>query len=114
MLLGLGAVVERVVPVVNAAKSPTRFQMGPAQQLHAFQEMEEQGLELLGIFHSHPLDRGDGVPVLEGPSETDVREAAYPVVHVIWSQGSGGWGAHGFWIEHGTFYEVPLVIGASE
>ena len=54
LLLGLGVSVDRVVLVANAAQSPSRFRMDPAGQMRAFQEMEDHGLELLGIFHSHP------------------------------------------------------------
>ena len=112
LLFGVDKAVERVIPVANAAQSPDRFRMEPAAQVRAFQEMENQGLQLLGIFHSHPSHAGDRTQVLEGPSETDVREAAYAVVHVIWSHRSGGWRARGFWIEQDKVREVPLAIAA--
>jgi proteasome lid subunit RPN8/RPN11 len=114
VLMGRGETVDRVLPVANAARSANRFRMDPAAQLRAFQEMEDHGLALLGIFHSHPVSDDDRGANAEVPSDTDVREAAYPVVHVIWSQRSGKWRARGFWIEGGTVSEVPLVIAAVE
>jgi proteasome lid subunit RPN8/RPN11 len=45
--------------------------MHPAQQLRAFQELENRGLEMVAIWHSHPA----------GParlSPTDLAEACYP------------------------------------
>lgn len=110
LLAGRGDTVERVVAVTNAAHSASRFRLEPSEQLRAFQEIEDEGLDLLGIFHSHPADRKDGTAALEAPSETDVREAAYPVVHVIWSQRSGVWQARGFWIEASRIQDVPLVV----
>jgi proteasome lid subunit RPN8/RPN11 len=78
--------------------------MDPYEQLHAFDWIESQGLDLVGIFHSHPA----------GPdtvSATDIAEAAYAVVHVILARGPGGWQARGFWIENETAHEVALEIG---
>jgi [CysO sulfur-carrier protein]-S-L-cysteine hydrolase len=114
LLAGKGVAVERVYPIGNAAQSPNRFRMDPVEQLRAFQQLEDQSLELVGVFHSHPAAGRDGTTRLAEPSETDVREAAYPVVHVIWSQGSGLWQARGFWIAENGFNEVPLVVSPTE
>ena len=114
LLAGRDGLVARVLPVRNAAQSPIRFRMDPAGQLSAFRDMDDLGLELLGIFHSHPAETRGGITPLGGPSKTDVSEAAYPVVHVIWSRRLGAWGAQGFWIEQGGIREVPLVIRASQ
>ncbi len=69
-------------PVPNVAdRTPDRcgFLMESGGQLQAMRAMEEAGLELAGIYHSHP--RTSAVP-----SEADVRLAAYPeAVHVIMS-----------------------------
>lgn len=114
LLLGRHRTVERVLPVRNAAQSPTRFRMDPQDQLSAFREMDDLGLELLGIFHSHPADVNGGAGTLEGPSPTDIREAAYPVVHIIWSRRLGEWAARGFWIENAILRDVALVVGAQQ
>jgi [CysO sulfur-carrier protein]-S-L-cysteine hydrolase len=114
LLLGRAQVVARVVPVENAARSRSRFRMEPAAQLSAFRSMEEHGLDLLGIFHSHPAEAMNETAALEGPSETDIREAAYPVVHVIWSRRLGKWQARGFWIEEGRISEVRLLVSPAE
>lgn len=114
LLLGRAVAVARVIPVGNAARSRSRFRMEPAEQVRAFQTMEEQGLDLLGIFHSHPANDKDEAAQLDEPSETDVREAAYPVVHVIWSRRLGEWRARGFWIEDGRVSEVQLVESPAE
>lgn len=87
----------------NVERSPLRFRMAPREQLRAFDWIEAHGLELLAIYHSHPAGP-------EIPSVTDVSDAAYPVVHVIWSRPQGKWQARGFWIEAGQVSEVTLQI----
>jgi len=94
LLFGRGQCVERVVPIQNALHSPVRFRLEPQAQLAAMQGADEQGLELLAIYHSHP--RGP-----DHPSATDIEEAAYPqAAYLIWWQdGAGGWQVELFWLE---------------
>ncbi len=105
LLAGTSNVVREVVPVTNQLQSPVRFRMDPLEQLSAFDWMETRGLELLGIFHSHPAGP-------DRPSETDIAEAAYQVVHVIWSRTAGLWKAKGYWIEDGRLSDVELYSAA--
>lgn len=103
LLAGKNDEVEKVLLVRNQAQSPVRFVMEPYEQLEAFDWIDSNGLELLGIFHSHPAGP-------EMASATDIKEAAYDVIHVIWSRDQGHWQARGFWIENGTVSEVSLQI----
>ena len=89
--------------VRNQEQSPVRFVMDPREQLKAFDWIESSGLDLLGIFHSHPA----GPEIV---SVTDIAEAAYEVIHIIWSRTEGRWQARGFWIEAGEASEVTLRI----
>jgi proteasome lid subunit RPN8/RPN11 len=77
--------------------------MDPYEQLHAFNWIDSNGLDLLGIFHSHPAGP-------ETASPTDIAEAAYEVIHLIWSRNQDRWQARGFWIENGHVTDVPLQI----
>lgn len=103
LLAGIGNRVEKVIGVRNQAQSQVRFVMDPYEQLSAFDWIESNGLELLGIFHSHPAGP-------EIASVTDITEAAYQVVHVILSPKGTRWKARGFWIEDGKAQEVALQI----
>jgi proteasome lid subunit RPN8/RPN11 len=103
LLAGKNGRVEKVIPVRNQAQSPVRFVMDPYQQLQAFERIDAQGLELIGIFHSHPAGP-------ETVSATDIREAAYEVVHLIWSRFDGDWKMRGFWIQGGQAQEVVLSV----
>ena len=106
-LAGKNDSVEKVFLITNQAQSPVRFRMDPTEQLHALDWIDSNGLELLAIFHSHPA----------GPktvSVTDIEEAAYPVVNIVWSPRNGSWQARGFWIEAGHVTEVELQITGGE
>jgi proteasome lid subunit RPN8/RPN11 len=118
LLAGKNGFVSEVYTIKNQAQSPVRYRMDPIGQLHAFNQIEAGGLELLGIFHSHPSGP-------EAPSATDIAESAYSVVQIIWSpsnrqnkegtiQSSSGWQACGFWIENGKSLEVTLQITEDE
>lgn len=101
LLAGKNRRVAKVIPVRNQAESAVRFVMDPYEQLKAFEWIDSNGLDLLGIFHSHPAGP-------ETASPTDIAEAAYDVVHVIISRTEIGWKARGFWIERGAALEVPI------
>lgn len=103
LLAGKQNSVETVLKVSNAEKSPVRFRMDAQEQYNAFEWISANGMDLLGIFHSHPSGP-------ETVSPTDIAEAAYDVVHVIWSRTKRKWNVRGFWIEHGQVSEVTLQI----
>jgi proteasome lid subunit RPN8/RPN11 len=48
------AVVERVVVTPNKLQSTVRFEIRPETAVRAFKEAEDQGLDFVGFFHSHP------------------------------------------------------------
>ena len=103
LLAGKHDRVHNVIVVRNQAQSPVRFVMDAYEQLQAFEWIESNGLDLVGIFHSHPAGPATA-------SATDIAEAAYQVVHLIWSRTQGDWQARGFWIEDGRATEVILKI----
>jgi proteasome lid subunit RPN8/RPN11 len=114
LLAGSNNKVTRVILIANKAQSPVKFRMDPVEQLRAFDQIEADGLELLAIFHSHPAGP-------ETLSATDIAEAGYPVVQIIWSPSNphvnepvGPWLAHGYWIENGQLSNVKLQITNDE
>ena len=97
-----------VLSVTNELHSAVRFRMLPQEQLENFIRLEEQGLELIGIFHSHP----NGPP---HPSGTDLAEFTYPgVIYVICWRENGSWELKGFWTDGKTYREIPVNISAAE
>lgn len=64
----------RVHPMTNADRSPTTYRLDAWEQLAVFAALEAEGLDLYGIYHSHPRTAAH-------PSEADVRLASYPEAH---------------------------------
>jgi proteasome lid subunit RPN8/RPN11 len=103
LLAGKGSSVESVIEVTNRAQSPVRFVMDPIEQLQAFEWIESRGLDLLGIYHSHPAGP-------ETVSPTDIADSAYAVVNLVLSRVDDVWRARGFWIENENVREVALEV----
>jgi len=103
LLAGKGGRVEAVLMVRNAEQSRVRFRMDAQEQYNAFKWIDDQNLELVGIFHSHPSGP-------ETVSPTDIAEASYEVVHIIWFSKEQIWKARGFWIEKGQVTNVDLQV----
>jgi proteasome lid subunit RPN8/RPN11 len=62
----------RVIRVANSAASPLRYEMDPQEQYNALKSIEDEGDELLAIYHSHTKSAAY-------PSQTDVNQAvAWP------------------------------------
>ena len=106
IVAGKAGRVLKVYPASNALHSPVRYQLEPKEQLKIFNEIDELGWDLLGIYHSHPNGPFH-------PSATDIQEAYYPeTVYLIWAQSGEEWDYMGFHIRDGTFTEVPIYISS--
>ena len=74
MLAGRDSVVTRVFPASNAAKNPaTEYEVAPKELFQLTREIRAAGLQLLGIYHSHPNGQNE-------PSPRDIEQAYYPDV----------------------------------
>jgi [CysO sulfur-carrier protein]-S-L-cysteine hydrolase len=92
----------RVHPARNAARSPYRYELDPADVVRIVDEIEHGGAVMVAIFHSHPA--GEAVP-----SATDVREARWDVVHVIAAASNDEPVLRGWRIRDGRAREVALL-----
>jgi [CysO sulfur-carrier protein]-S-L-cysteine hydrolase len=100
--------VAAIIPTTNELHSPNRFRIDPHEQLAAFNQIEAQGLELVGIYHSHPT----GPPK---PSPTDIAEAYYPkAVNLIWSSIAGDWQCTAFLIQDGQVTPIEISVSSPE
>jgi proteasome lid subunit RPN8/RPN11 len=71
VLAGVQGRPVKFFPMTNRDASPVTYRLDPKEQLQVFDELDEQGWDLLGIFHTHT--HSDAYP-----SETDRRQAFYP------------------------------------
>jgi proteasome lid subunit RPN8/RPN11 len=95
---------EAVLELANILHSRTRYRIDPQEQLDAFNLIDEQNLDLIAIYHSHPNGP-------DHPSPTDIAEAYYPdAVYLIWSAASREWHCRGYHIRDGKSFEIALVL----
>lgn len=57
-IAGVRTVVARL-PLVNQLASPNRYLSEPRSILNAYREIDRLGLELVGVYHSHPTWRAE-------------------------------------------------------
>ena len=67
---------ERVVEMVNAARSMTQFEFEPGEQLRVYRELDDRDEEVVVVYHSHTATEAY-------PSRTDVRYASQPEAHYL-------------------------------
>ncbi|GBC86692.1 CysO-cysteine peptidase [bacterium HR12] len=76
LLAGRDGVPVRFFAMRNLDASPVSYRLDPKEQLRVFDLMDEEGWDLLGIFHTHTHSEAY-------PSETDLRLAFYPDAYYL-------------------------------
>lgn len=71
MLAGIDGHVRKLYALENSNPSAATYVIDPIAQLRAIKDISAEGMELLGIYHSHP----DSPPL---PSITDINRAFFP------------------------------------
>jgi proteasome lid subunit RPN8/RPN11 len=95
----------RVIRARNAAASPLRYEIDGAEQLKIYNEIEEAGLDLGAIYHSHTRTE-------PYPSQTDISLAFYPEsLYVIVGVAGAEAEIRAFSIRDGQVEETELVVG---
>ena len=87
LLLGKQGAVTRIEPMQNVDSSKVSFSVNPSELIRCYDTAENEGLEILAIFHSHP-----GEP---NPSPKDLAYMELnPVVWIIYSNTCKEFRAH--------------------
>ena len=108
LLGGFNSRVEEVVPIQNVAQNQYRFRMDPSEQVRTMFDFEDRGLDLLAIYHSHPSGP-------EGPSQLDLKDAAYPeAIQIIWFQRQGRWICRAYRYKADGAAEVALNVDSGK
>jgi [CysO sulfur-carrier protein]-S-L-cysteine hydrolase len=95
-----------VIPITNAAASPLRFEMDPQEQYNAWKAIEDDGKELLGIYHSHTKSAAY-------PSQTDVNQAVAwpdPIWVIVSLQDPDSPDVKGYWLRDLKIADAELVV----
>ena len=94
------------IPVKNAAASPLRFEMDPQGQYNALKAIEDEGGEMLAIYHSHTKSAAY-------PSQTDVNQAVnWPdAIYVIVSlEDEDNPDVKAYWLKDLKIADAELVV----
>ena len=103
ILAGLDGRVERFFPAEADEPSPYYYRIESRDQIRIMNEIDEAGLDLIGIYHSHTSS-----PAF--PSRTDAAQAFWPdAVYVIVSLASPDADVRGYRIRDMEVTEEELV-----
>jgi len=103
-LMGSHGRITRHYPMANAEGREDHFTFDPNEHITALKVAKEEGLEIIGIYHSHPATPAR-------PSAEDIRLAHYPaIIYVITSLMDGVATTKGFYIRDGIAEEELLCI----
>jgi len=103
---GVDGVATDVHRVTNAAASPLRFEMDSQEQYNAWKAIEDDGRELLGIYHSHTKS-----PAY--PSQTDVNQAVAwpdPVWLIVSLEHPDAPDVKGYWLRERKIADAEILI----
>jgi proteasome lid subunit RPN8/RPN11 len=104
MIGGRSGEADRVVRVENAAASPLRYEIDGMEQYQIQTEIEDAGLELGAIYHSHTRSE-------PYPSQTDINLAFYPdSLYEIVGLHSGEPEVRAYTIRDGKVGEAELTL----
>lgn len=106
LLAGKEARPVKFFAMTNQDASPVSYRLDPKEQLKVFDEIDDEGWDLLGIFHTHTHSEAY-------PSETDLRQAFYPeALYLLMSLSDREKPVlRGFRIEEGEVTEDEVAIG---
>ena len=99
----------RLIPMLNADRSPTFFRFDPTEQLRLYRELDDRDEEIVVVYHSHTSTEAY-------PSRTDISYAAEPQAHYVVistadsGRGDGPVSVRSFRILEGVVTEEELEI----
>lgn len=72
LVAGREGAITRIFAAANAAENPSiSYEIAPKEIFERVRDMRAEGVEMLGIYHSHPNGKNE-------PSPRDVAQAYYP------------------------------------
>jgi proteasome lid subunit RPN8/RPN11 len=103
LLAGRDAITH-IFPATNAASEPaTAYEIAPKELFRLVREIRAGGLELMGIYHSHPNGKNE-------PSARDIEQAYYPDVayFILSPRADEDKSARAFSIQDGMSVELEI------
>jgi proteasome lid subunit RPN8/RPN11 len=102
LLLGAAGAIDEAVPATNLRRSPTEYEIDPAEHFAAIRRARATGRTVIGAYYSHPNGR-------PAPSPTDAARALdADLLYFIVTVGSEA-AVRAFRWTGGNFEAVPIV-----
>lgn len=105
LVAGEGDQSRLILLITNILHDAFKFRLDPDEELKAFIFIEDQGWDILAVYHSHPQG-------IDHPSPTDIEELTFPgIIYLIWYQNAGKWACRGYLMKVGKdAIELPVII----
>lgn len=104
----------KIYPIRNVAENRVKnYFMDGVDQIRAMQDMDDNGYEIVSIYHSHPVSRAyPSVTDIGDAYDPDLNEQRYPdaVYLIITLMHPDAPEAHGYLLQGETVTEIPLEI----
>jgi proteasome lid subunit RPN8/RPN11 len=105
LLAGHDAIITKIFPAKNALASSTAYEIAPQELFQLFRRMREEGLEHLGLYHSHPS--GENAP---SPRDNELAYYPHEAYFIISPQPGAPHPVRAFSIREGHAQELEIVI----
>jgi proteasome lid subunit RPN8/RPN11 len=105
LLAGHDGVITRIFPANNALASVSAYEIAPKELFQHMREIRQAGLELIGIYHSHPNSDNK-------PSTSDIDRAYYPDVayFILSPRNDAPNPVRAFGIQNGKAVELDIKV----
>ncbi len=104
----------KIYPIGNDAENRVKnYLMNGADQIQAFNDMDDNGYDIVSIYHSHPVTRAyPSATDLRDAYDADMQEPRYPgTVYIIMTlMNPDAPEAHGYLLNGETITEIELEI----
>jgi proteasome lid subunit RPN8/RPN11 len=104
----------KIYPIRNVAANRVKhYYMDGAEQIRAMQDMDENGYDILAIYHSHPVTQPYPSPTdLRDAWDADLQEPRYPgTLYIILSlRQPDAPEIHAYQLHNSNITEIPLEI----
>ena len=103
VLAGRDSAITLILPAANVLSSATAYEIAPQELFRLMREIRAAGLELLGIYHSHPTGENQ-------PSPRDIEGAYYPAAayFILSPRAVGPRAIRAFSIQNGSATELEI------
>ena len=107
LLAGRDEGITAIFPAKNALASATAYEIAPQELFQIFRRLRSEGLDLMGIYHSHPAGEN-------APSPRDIEQACYPheAYFIILPDPGAPRAVRAFFIRDGHVEELEIEIVA--